>query len=71
MTEQEARNRWCPFMFGADSDGGQLFNCQGSDCMAWRWGKVERFGAKNLHGGRHIVYEESTTDGYCGLAGES
>ena len=28
MTEEEARERVCPF-FGT--------NCIGSDCMAWRW----------------------------------
>jgi hypothetical protein len=64
LTEDEAREKWCPFArtsggteedlainreYGGEPDVGAL--CLASDCMAWRW------------------MNEVTGRGYCGLAG--
>lgn len=45
MTEEEARQKWCPFARCGDTAGcnrnGSEFElkpyCIASDCMAWRW----------------------------------
>ena len=59
-TEEEAKEKWCPFaMEAGDGDGfgnrnydGDPMNgtCLGDDCMAWRW--------------------KGKGMGYCGLAGK-
>jgi len=63
MTEDQARQKWCPFgddRIGLiDSDPPSL--CIASDCMAWRWYDVPmdtKTRPEDLHG-------------FCGLAGEA
>lgn len=62
ITEEQARQKWCPMArascygspFGINRDQGGKpdvdTNCVASDCMMWRW--------------------FSLTHGYCGLAGK-
>ena len=60
MTEDQARDKWCPFVRTDSIPVHRLrwageMRCVGSECMAWRteW--------RGLGG-------EETEDGYCGLA---
>lgn len=70
MTEEEAKQKWCPFARDAESNpaGYTTTNttakCIGSECMAWRinrddWSENMSTGARTYHHG-----------GYCGLAGK-
>lgn len=67
MTQEEAKNLWCPFARLVGSSDGCVYcnrpndasagntNCIGSDCMAWR---LDRY------------RETGNEYGYCGLAGK-
>ena len=64
MTEQEARQKWCPFSQSRQAPAGGIeyinLKCIASDCMAWRWEDVE-----------FDLPEPplpSELEGYCGLA---
>ena len=71
MTENEAREKLCPFrtenVVDWNTDRGTVLvgsaNCIASDCMAWRWEDVE-----------FDLPEPplpSELEGYCGLAGKN
>lgn len=68
MTEDEARQKWCPmvreggavFVSNRSSAQQHAFNCIASDCMMWRWRKP----------GFDGVPSSDKTKGYCGLAGK-
>ncbi len=81
MTEDEATQKWCPFVRTEGSGGNTSINgkmamqarCNGSACMAWRW-KFEQIN-KQPHNqvtwpAVEPVYKQ-TEQGYCGLAGHS
>lgn len=67
MTEDESKEKWCPFKnaYYVDRDDDYTpFNndnckCMASECMMWRW--------------EHMSVGEAdynTPEGYCGLAGK-
>jgi len=63
MTEDESKQKWCPFvrMEGYNRTESHFVpgsNCIGSECMAWRWGFHEN------------DKDAQITSGYCGLAGK-
>ena len=74
MTEEEAKEKWCPHMFpymdGQKSSGHNCYaddyetrhtdatKCMASDCMMWRRTKLDAV---------RVLGEVS---GYCGLAGK-
>lgn len=67
MTEEEAKQKWCPIMGLAGavmSAKGGTRNCMGSACMMWR---LVPIGGSGLP----IGFKTSAfSDGYCGLAGK-
>jgi len=61
MTEDEAKKKWCPWVYLATTHN---INCCASDCMMWRWKEEKgRFVAEG-------IVEEIPIYGYCGLAGK-
>lgn len=75
MTEDEAKQRWCPFASGPiggtvvgnrrrveDGEEVAFGRCIASSCMAWRTGQIGRV----LPGDEYKTFRE---EGYCGLAG--
>ena len=78
-TEEQAREKWCPFAkFNTNIaperivDGG--FRCIASECMAWRWSALLTVPAKPDQKPKQVMYfEDYHTDcytplGFCGLA---
>ncbi len=55
MTEDEAREKWCPMMAASPFIDGEISTrCIASDCMLWMW----------------VQHEDKRTEesrGYCGL----
>lgn len=59
MTEEQAQAHLC---CGPHYHSPNVHhNCQGQRCMAWRW--------STDHNEAGAVTQQSSTDGYCGLAG--
>ena len=84
MTEDEAKTKWCPMVRygtqGRNETGGankpetdaekRGLACLGSACMMWRWQpKMINVSTKNSWVFMRPT-GETTTDGYCGLAGK-
>ena len=77
MTEQEAREKWCPMgrvldgdnMIGtynrmeADGEGSGLSLCLASDCAMWVWDRVRR----DNGAGVFINLPRHEREGHCGL----
>ncbi len=63
-TEEEAAERWCPYMKLSDRSRGFCAACLGSGCMMWRWDNDET-GCCKQNGEGLENYR-----GYCGLAGK-
>ena len=40
-TEEEASEKWCPFMGEGTILTNTAHSCVGSKCMAWRWSRVK------------------------------
>jgi hypothetical protein len=63
MTENEAREKWCPIKWrdiltdGCRTMQGSDAGCSGGSCMMWRW-LPDKYGNK------------TKTSGYCGLGGK-
>ena len=74
MTEDEAREKWCPFVRLQydhpainrtwDTPNPGKCRCIASDCMAWRWAE-QGHDPDDMPG----IGEHPST-GYCGLAGK-
>jgi hypothetical protein len=65
MTEPEAMQKWCPYSYtkfgNRNHEGGEPpigTRRLGSACMVWRWYDGDGYGTL------------STTNGYCGYAGQ-
>lgn len=74
-TEDEARERWCPFFVEAAinrPEGMPQVCCIASQCMVWRWAQKRNPDWKAiLHpDDEQPLYIEDGTRGYCGLAGK-
>ncbi len=79
MTEDEAKEKWCPMVRTADSgEPGALavnrdaavpanYNCIASDCMMWAW-SGEVIQGKGRDGILNDYIKYSDNYGYCGLA---
>lgn len=72
-TEQEARQKWCPFdrsylMRTNEVDVGEC-HCVASDCMAWRWDVEIVPPPVDRH--TTIATTKRSDKGKCGLAGRS
>jgi hypothetical protein len=63
MTEEEAKEKWCPM--AGQRPLAEHEKCVASECMMWRWNTA---GFKYCDGDRVDV--PSKTDGYCGLGGK-
>ena len=64
MTEDEAKEKWCPqgpTVATDEYNAGFTFTCIGSKCMAWRWHGVVM--------GQDSPPRPEELQGYCGLAG--
>ena len=83
FTEEEAKQRWCPFTRGIPSGANRITApnaeimamgvgpCLGSGCMAWRWEATHIFDAEALgnDGKPPGTREVGDVYGRCGLAG--
>lgn len=71
MTEDEAKQKWCPMTRMADANQGYPMNrgnqggngCIGSQCMMWRSHRTISGNPENKGAVVSVV-------GYCGLAGK-
>lgn len=79
MTEDEAKTKWCPaarILDGlpggaATNREGVNVNCVASECMWWRWSeRIETEREAYMRGTDLRRTLQSTTDGFCGLAGK-
>ena len=69
MTEDQAREKWCPMVrypLWPDecSGGNEGAKCIASDCMMWRWQLNEK--GQVVH--NNISLMDKDRQGYCGLA---
>ena len=58
LTEEEAREKYCPFW----ASGDWTINCEASKCMMWRW--VKEAISDYIPGEK----DSPKPRGYCGLA---
>jgi hypothetical protein len=77
MTEEEAKNKWCPQTLASDCPdeingreavyfaGG--IRCRGSECMAWRWDEPDGLAMSEMEQQDAV---RPSTSGYCGLVGK-
>lgn len=67
MTEQEAKQKWCPMLREnrpAMFAGEHWYACITDKCMMWRWEKELDYDDRGYPTGR-----SDTDEGYCGLGG--
>jgi hypothetical protein len=66
MTEDEAKQKWCPMYRQPDNRGTfPIIKCIASACMMWRWEIKPGTIAQNDEGLNYSPKES----GYCGLGG--
>lgn len=76
MTELEAKEKWCPMVFGRNSlqfnrdacfdEGGT--HCIGSACMMWRWDRGPVTVTPAADPEMVNIEYDRPGNGYCGLA---